>query len=100
MTIPAWLDHVPLHDLVRVDLALEGAWSETVRPVWTAAEGRLDLPGDELRHPRHRPALELYFDGDWIGLHCYGEVGGEFVFDRSRAEAILTYIEARRATVP
>ena len=95
--LPAALRGIPLDAIVRIDAALEGDWSATVSPVWTRAEGLLGFAAVPRRHPARRPALELYFPGYWVGLHCYREEAGAFVFDEPRARAVVAYVEARLA---
>ena len=103
--VPAVLDDVlggllgnlPLASIVRIDVALEGDWSGTVVPVWTRADGLLGFDDIRRADPARRPALELYFPGYWIGLHCYAESGGRFEFDEARARALIDYVERRLA---
>jgi hypothetical protein len=92
--LPAILSTLPYADVLRIDAALEGAWSETVTPVWTREAGFLGfahVPGPQ---PGRRPALELYFPGYWIGLHCFQEKDGSFVLDASYAREVISYVEA------
>ena len=85
---------LPYADLLRVDLALEGAWSETVAPVWTREAGFLGFARAPRPQPGRRPALELYFPGYWVGLHCFREKDGTFEFDASYAREVLNYVDA------
>ena len=89
------LASLPYEELLRVDVALEGAWSETVRPIWTPADGFLGF--SQVPSPRRslRPALELYFAGYWVGIHCYRDEHGESVFDRELAALLIAEIEIR-----
>jgi hypothetical protein len=92
--LPAILTTLAYADLIRIDAALEGAWSETVTPVWTRETGFLGfahVPGPQ---PGRRPALELYFPGYWVGLHCFREEDGSFVFDPSHARDVVSHVEA------
>ena len=95
--LPAALRGLPLDAIVRIDAALEGDWSGTVSPVWTRADGLVGFAAVPRRHPARRPALELYFPGYWVGLHCCCEEAGTFVFDEPRARAVVAYVEMRLA---
>jgi hypothetical protein len=101
--LPARLGRVlaalPYDELLRIDVALEGAWSETVRPLWTPADGFLGLSQVPAPRPGSRPALELYFPGFWVGIHCYRDERGEFVFDPDLAALLIAEIEARVNTI-
>jgi hypothetical protein len=98
--LPAPLGNVPLSSIVRIDAALEGDWSGTVVAVWTRDDGLLGFDAVRRADPARRPALELYFPGFWIGLHCCTEVGGTFVFDEARARAVIAHVEARLGLEP
>ena len=87
---------LPFEELLRIDVALEGAWSETVRPLWTPADGFLGLSQVPAPRPGLRPALELYFAGYWIGIHCHRVERGEYVFDPELAALLIAEVEARR----
>jgi len=95
--LPAALLALPLDAIVRIDAALEGDWSGTVVPVWSRADGFLGFDRVVRAHATHRPALELYFPGWWIGVHCHRAEGGSFVFDEPRARAVIAYVEATLA---
>ena len=97
---PPILSTLAYADLIRIDAALEGAWSETVTPVWTRDSGFLGFAHVASAQPGRRPALELYFPGYWIGLHCFQERDGSFELDASYAREIIAYVDAavRRAS--
>ena len=101
--LPARLGHVlaalPFDELLRIDVALEGAWSEKVRPLWTPADGFLGLSQVPAPRPGLRPALELYFAGYWVGIHCYRDERGEYVFDPDLAALLIAEVEARVNTI-
>ena len=95
--VPESLRSVPLDALTRIDVALEGAWSETVVEVWSRRGGRSGF-GDVVRfHPTRPPSVELYFPGYWIGIHCFRVAPDGLEFDEPRAHAIIAYVEARLA---
>ena len=91
--LPAAIAALSMQGIRRIDLALEGAWSETVRPIWTPDAGFLGFSAAPAPHPTRRPAIELYFDGWWIGIHCHEKRNGLFVVDRERAMAIVVHVE-------
>ncbi len=90
---PCWSDEevnrFDLAGLQRIDLALEGAWSETVVTVWTAKDGLIGFS----QTPPGSPSLELYFEDIWI--HCYQRVGHKTHFDQSYAQAIIDWVERK-----
>ena len=63
-------------------------------PIWLRSAGRLDADPVTTRHPRFRPSLELYFEGAWVGLHCYREEQDGLVLDEERMEEVLRWVEA------
>jgi hypothetical protein len=91
--IPDWLAGVDFRRIVRLDVGLEGDWSGSVRAVWTRDAGFLGLPADGLRHVRFRPALELYFEGGWIGLHCFQTEPGGFALDAAAVHQVVAFLE-------
>ena len=84
-----WLTPSAMEHVVRIDVGLEGAWSESVRPVWDAERGPLPIPSELPGGPGLVPSLELYFDGGWIGIHCYRRVDGAMALDR---EAVAEWV--------
>jgi hypothetical protein len=95
VSVPRILDSLPLDGLLRIDAALEGDWSSTVRTVWFADTRCRSLEDHLPTHPAFKPSLELYFDGWWVGSHCYRREGGLNVFDKEAAHAIVDFIENR-----
>lgn len=89
---PSWLTGVAVADIVRIDAGLEGDWSGTVTPIWTRADGFVGFPDGGLRHARFRPSLELYFEGGWIGIHCYRVVDGYCILDEERARTVVEHV--------
>lgn len=98
--LPQWLEHVPLQDMLRIDAALEGDWSPTAITAWRPGDDTPDFSGLPRSHPEHRPSLELYFEGSWIGLHCFRREDGRNVFDEERARAVVNYVKERLAESP
>lgn len=94
-TIPPWLCHVPLDHLTRIDVGLEGNWSETVTEVWCRSRGLVGFDRIVGGHPRFRPALELYLPDGWIGILCFRRCHGQNVFDERKARAIIAHVEQR-----
>ena len=92
--LPPILASLPYADLLRVDAALEGDWSETVTPLWTRESGFLGFSNLPSPQPNRRPALELYFPGYWVGLHCFHDRDGRFEFDTGHARDIISYVDA------
>jgi hypothetical protein len=86
---------LPYAELLRIDLALEGAWSETVRPLWTPAAGVVDQVHAPEARPGCRPALELYFPTFWVGMPCWRLEGGACTFDRELALLLIAEVEKR-----
>jgi hypothetical protein len=89
--IPEWLAGVDFQRIVRLDVGLEGDWSGSVSAVWTRADGFLGLP--DLRHARLRPALELYFEGGWIGLHCFRAEPDGFALDAAAVQQVVAFLD-------
>jgi hypothetical protein len=91
--LPPALAGISYRGIRRIDVALEGAWSETVAPLWTPDEGFLGFSAAPAPQAARPPALELYFDGWWIGVHCHVQRDGLYLLDRDRAMAIVVHIE-------
>ena len=93
--LPAWLPESVLEHVRRIDLGVEGAWSQSVRCVWTregTAAGTLEgLPAG----PGLRPSLELYMDGGWVGVHCARREGGVQVLDADLAREWIRLVAER-----
>jgi hypothetical protein len=94
MSLPRWLRLVPVERVIRIDVGLEGKWSETVRPVWSQTAGFLGFEQVPYSHSEYRPALELYLDEGWIGLPCFKIHGGRNVLDEARARQVVDYVES------
>ena len=95
-SLPAWLDDVPAHKVVRIDVGLEGQWSETVTAVWSVADGFRGFDDVAKNHPTHRPAVELYLEDGWIGVPCSIESPDGQEFDEALARDLIAYVERRR----
>jgi hypothetical protein len=95
--LPEILTEISLERLIRIDAGLEGDWSPTVVTVWSSDDGLVGFEAVADRHPVFKPSLELYFDGAWIGVHCFRRVGDENVFDEELARDVIGYVEEVRA---
>jgi len=91
--IPKILKHTPLGGILRIDVALEGNWSPTVVTVWSSDSGYIGFSKVIKSHPSFKPSLELYFQGAWLGIHCYTREKGKNVFDEYFARKIIDYVE-------
>ena len=90
------LETAPLHAVLRIDIGLEGDWSNSVVTVWTREAGFTGFETVAAAHARFKPSLELYYDGGWIGLHCYQDDGTNR-FDEALAREIIARVEASAA---
>ncbi len=97
LALPCWLRFVPVERVIRIDVGLEGKWSETVGPVWSQTGGFLGFAQVPRSHSEYRPALELYLDEGWIGLPCFKIHGGRNVLDEVRARKVVDYVESRQS---
>ncbi len=91
--IPGILQHIPLSGILRIDVGLEGNWSSTVVTVWFRDSGNIDFSKVIRSHPSHKPSLELYFQGAWLGIHCYSCKKGKNVFNEHFARKVIDYVE-------
>lgn len=87
------LDDISLHNLKRIDAALEGNWNPTVTTIWTRERGFIGFDSVIRSDSELKPSLELYFENHWIGLHCYREIDQQNVFDEPLAIRIIEYID-------
>ncbi len=93
--IPNIVKRAPLADLTRIDVALEGKWSQTVTAVWTREDGFIGFSKVEKSHRTFRPSIELYFPGFWIGVHCFRRNRGKNVFDEKLSMAIINFVNEK-----
>jgi hypothetical protein len=93
MAIPDLVRRVPLDGILRIDVGLEGEWSGTVTTIWSPGKP-VDVGNVTRFHRVHKPSLELYFEGAWVGLHCFDRADGLNVFDEELAREIVSFIEA------
>jgi len=93
--IPSILGEIALKKIQRIDAALEGDWNATLVTVWTRDKGLIDFSDVIWVHPRFKPSLEMYFEGAWLGLHCFNRIKGENVFDEKFARQIISYVESK-----
>ena len=89
--LPDILKHVSFHDIMHIDVALEGNWNSTVKTVWSREKGFIGFTHIIRSHPRLKPSLELYFPDRWIGIHCFQRIDGVNVFDEDLAMRIIEY---------
>lgn len=93
--LPKILKEIPLDNLFRIDVALEGDWSQTVVTIWTREKGLLGFSRITRSHSIFKPSLELYFENSWVGIHCFKRIENQNVFDEPLALKIIDYIENR-----
>jgi len=92
--IPRWLSGVPIDRVIRIDVGLEGSWSETVRQVWSPSTGFTGFEQAPRCHSEYRPALELYLADGWIGIPCYRVSDGQNVLDEAKARRLVELVES------
>ena len=80
-------------DVDRIDVGLEGSWSQSVCTVWNRRDGWLGMTGVTREHSDFKPSVELYFSDGWIGLHCFQRLENSYVLDDSRLEQIVSEVE-------
>ena len=97
-SIPRWLRSVPVDRVIRIDVGLEGNWSETVRQVWSRSTGFTGFEQVPHCHSEYRPALELYLAEWWIGIPCFRVSDGQNVLDEAKARRLVEYVESRQAS--
>lgn len=93
-SIPRWLSRVPVDRVIRIDVGLEGSWSETVRQVWSQSTGFTGFEQVARSHFEHRPALELCLAEGWIGIPCFRVSDGQNVLDEEKARRLVEYVES------
>jgi hypothetical protein len=92
---PAFITRISLEKILRIDLGLEGDWSNTVVTVWSRYQGRLGFSKAFISHPNYKPSLELYFSDFWLGVHCFSHKDGMYLFDEVFATKLIEYVEDR-----
>lgn len=75
--VHALLRVIPLDGILRIDVGLEGDWSGSVVTVWTRDQGLVGFDHVARSHSDHQPSAELYFEGAWVGVHCFRIEGAE-----------------------
>ncbi|GEM_PF-1934338 len=90
--LPDILTRLAFHDILHIDVALEGDWNPTVITVWSREKGFVGFTHIVRSHPRLIPSLELYFPDYWIGIHCFQHIDGVNVFDEDLAMRIIEYV--------
>jgi len=93
--IPDLVRSVPLDGILRIDVGLEGDWSPTVVTVWSREAGFMAFSGVIESHPTYKPSLELYFQGVWLGIHCFNRTNDENVFNKDFARQVIDYVGSK-----
>jgi hypothetical protein len=93
-SVPRWLRAAPIDRVIRIDVGLEGNWSETVRQVWSRSTGFTGFEQVARSHSEFRPALELCLKGGWIGILCFQLRNGQNVLDETKARRLVEYVES------
>ena len=91
--LPEVIKEINLREILRVDYSMEGDWNQKLNAIWSKEEGFLGYEGMNVSHENHKPCVELYFDGYWLGIHCYEQVDNQNVFDEEKASLMIKYIE-------
>jgi hypothetical protein len=89
------IEGLSLGGLLRIDVALEGEWSQSVSTVWTPMRGLLGFAGVTTSHPKHIPSIELVFPTHWVGVRCFRRDQGANVFDEALARRLIERVERR-----
>lgn len=94
MELQPLLSACDIDDLDRIDVGLEGSWSQSVCTVWTRGGGWIGTQAAVKEHAIFKPSVELYFSNGWIGLHCFRRQGDSNVLDEPHLEQIVSRVEA------
>jgi hypothetical protein len=70
----------------------------TVVTVWRPGQSEPDFSDVVREHPSFRPSLELYFEGSWLGLHCFRRDGDLSRFDEAMARSLIDQVRKRLPT--
>jgi len=87
------LGAIPLNGVRRIDVGLEGDWSGTVVTVWTRDQGLVGFDEAVRSDLDRKPSAELYFDGAWVGVHCFRVDDGRNVLDEDLAMELVRQVE-------
>jgi hypothetical protein len=93
--VPDLVKSILLDGILRIDVALEGDWSPTVVTVWSRETGFAGFSKVTQSHRTCKPSLELYFQGVWLGIHCFRRINAENVFNEDFARNIIDYVEGK-----
>ena len=93
-SIPSWLLGAPIDRVIRIDVGLEGNWSETVKPVWSPDTGFTGFDEVVRSHVEYRPALEFCLADEWIGIRCCQAQNGLNVLDEEKARRLIEFVES------
>ena len=88
---------IALEKVDRIEIGLEGAWTQTAVVVWTRRDGFLGVEGIA-QEPDRRPVLELVFPGGWLGIHCATGERPTYRLDENRLRAIVAAVESTIGT--
>lgn len=91
-SIPSVVQEISLDAILRIDYSLEGDWSGNVKTIWSKTDGFLSYDGILKSHAENIPSIELYFEGYWLGIHCFNRIDGQNVFDEAKSDAIIQYV--------
>ena len=95
---------IPIDNILRIDIGLEGDWSSTAVTVWTRDNGLLGFDEITRSHAINKPSLEFYYGDSWLGIHCFQRDEEKNFFDEELARKIIQFIEsnmqATKATSP
>ena len=91
------IDALQRFDVLRIDAGLEGAWSETVRAIYTPDRGWLGATLDDLTHARFKPCVEVYFEGFWLGLPAFECSAGINRIDEKETRRIADLVAHHRS---
>jgi len=97
LELPKVVYEIGLENIKRIDLGLEGSWSDSVVVIWSRESGFTGFESVTATHPNFKHSLELYFDGYWVGIHCFKREQDRNVFDEQFAKKIIDFVQDRVA---
>lgn len=93
--IPLCLTTISHEDILRIDLGLEGDWSNTVVTVWSRRQGLVGFSHAIASHPNYKPSLEFYCRDSWLGIHCCVRKNGMYILDEIYAARLIEYVVSK-----